>query len=120
MPTVYQQAIDIQWVVILGSSATVYAGKQAALNAAVALSAANANAKVQMAQLQEVVYADGTGVGPHVELPGGAIPQWIVQLASGTTYYPLETARTTAYSTSSSNSNAGVYVAKVAEVVTAP
>jgi hypothetical protein len=122
MPTLQQQAIDIQRVVAL-KSGTSYVGWFAALAAAVALSAANANAVVQIARVEEVVTAP-TGVGPgqlaQVNLPGGGTPYYIVQLSTSTTYYPLESARVAAYALSAANSNAPVYIAKVIETVTAP
>jgi hypothetical protein len=44
----------------------------------------------------------------------------VIQLASGTTYYPLQTAITQAYTVSSANANANVLVCRVDSIATAP
>lgn len=120
MPTIAQQAGDLVWVVALASG-TTYTGKQAALVAATTLSAANTNASVQIAEVVETATAP---VFPSqlakVDMPGAGVPLYVVQLASGTTYYPQATALVQAYALSASNSNAPVYVAKVVETLTAP
>ncbi len=116
MPTVQPQAIDVLWVVTLASG-TTYADKQSALIAATALSAANTNASVQLAEVQEVVTAPSFPLLARVDMPPFG---YVVQLASGTTYYPLETARVAAYALSAANSNAPTYVSRVLELVTAP
>ncbi len=120
MPTFQQQPGDILWVVSLVSSTTTYVGWNAALTAAVALSAANTNAVVQICEIQETVTAPNFPALAQVNLPGAARPLYLVQLQTSTTYYPLETARVQAYSTSASNSNAPVYVAQVTDTITAP
>lgn len=120
MPVIAQQPIDIQWVVILASSASIYTGKAAALIGATLLSGLTSNAPVQMAQIVEQVSASGGTGKAQVDLPGNGIPLYVVQLQTATTYYPLETARVQAYATSASNSNGQVYIAKVVEVVMSP
>jgi hypothetical protein len=116
MPTLQAQPIDVQWIVQLASG-TFYTGYPAALAAAVTLSAANSNAPVQIAQVE---LEATSGTSPTIQLPGNGSPLYIVQLATATTYYPQATAIAQAYSTSTSNSNAGVYVARVLQQVTAP
>jgi hypothetical protein len=120
VPSFLQQPGDILWVVALVSTATTYTGWNAALTAAVTLSAANSNAVVQICEIQETVTGPAFPALAQVNLPGAARPLYLVQLQSSTTYYPLETARVQAYSTSASNSNGPVYVAKVIETITAP
>jgi hypothetical protein len=121
MPTLLQQPIDIQWVVALASG-TVYYGWFPALAAAVALSAANSNAPVQIAEVTQIATAPSGALPAQVNIPPGAgAPRfYIVQLQSATTYYPLATALTTAYALSASNSNVPVNIAKVIETCTAP
>jgi len=119
VPTLAQQPIDVQWVVAL-TSGTSYSGWFNALAAAVTLSAGNSNAAVQIAEIQEIVTAPAFPALANVTIPGGASPTYIVQLATSTTYYPLETARVQAYATSASNSNAPVGVYCVIETITAP
>ena len=122
MPTIAQQPIDIQWQVFLASSATVYLPKDFALAAAVTLSAANANAPVQILYIQETVNSGTAGSTlPSVRMPGAGINTYVVQLSSAGTIYPLDpTARAAAYALSTANGNADVYVGQVVEVVTAP
>jgi hypothetical protein len=91
-----------------------------ALAAAVTLSAGNSNASVQIAEIQEIVTAPAFPALANVTIPGGASPTYVVQLATSTTYYPLDTARVQAYALSASNSNAPVGVYRVIETITAP
>jgi hypothetical protein len=121
MPTMLQQPIDIQWIVAL-QSATSYQGWFAALAAAVALSAGNSNAPVQIAEIWQIVTAPSGVIPAQVTMPpgGGAPRVYIVQLQSAATVYPLAVAVVSAYSLSASNSNAPVAVAKVIETCTAP
>ena len=119
MPTFLQNPGDWLWIVAL-TSGTSYIGWYSALAAAVTLSAANSNASVQIAELQEVVTAPAFPALAKVDMPSGGNPTYVVQLASSTTYYPLETARVQAYALSASNSNAPVGVYHVVETITAP
>lgn len=116
MPTIQPNPIDVQWVDTLVSG-TTYPDRNTALVAATALSAANANASVQLAEVQEVVTAPSFPILARVDMPTFG---YVVQLASGTTYYPLETARVAAYALSAANGNAPVNVSRVLELVTAP
>jgi hypothetical protein len=121
MPTMLQQAIDIQWVVAL-ASATTYQGWFAALAAAVTLSAANGNASVQIALVEQVVTSANGAIPAQVNMPpGSTAPRYyIVQLSSAGTVYPLATAIVSAYTLSTANGNLPVNVAKVIETCTAP
>ena len=120
MPTISQQPIDVQWAVALASG-TTYVGFNVALAAAGALSAGNANAPVQIAVVEQQA-TSATALAPsQVNMLGGnPTPLYIVQLQATTTYYPLATALTQAYTLSAANSNAPVNIARVIEVVTAP
>jgi hypothetical protein len=119
MPTIQNNPIDVKWIVVLAGG-TTYSGKAAALIGATTLSAGNANAAVQLAQVMEFVAAPNPPLLAQVNLPGAGTPTYVTQLATGTVYYPLETARVAAYALSAANANAVVYVARVLELVTAP
>jgi len=116
VPTISQNAIDIEWYVTL-ASATTYADKQSALVAATALSAANSNSLTQIGEVQETVTAPSFPLLARVDMPSLG---YVVQLISFTTYYPLEQARVAAYALSAANANAPVFVSKIIEQVTAP
>jgi hypothetical protein len=119
VPTIQQQPIDVQWFVLLASAQTPLPGFSA-LAAAVTLSAANANAPVQVAQVDQVVTA-ATALQPaQVNMPATGVIEFAVQLQSTGTVYPLETARVAAYALSAANGNAPVNVYRVQAVVTAP
>lgn len=117
MPTISQQPADVQWITALASG-TTYPNYGAALAAAVVLSAANANAAVQIASVDQVATAPTAGTLANVKMPSGTT--YVIQLANAGTTNPLSTALTTAYATSASNSNAPVNIARVIEQVTAP
>jgi hypothetical protein len=116
MPTIQMSPGDIPWIVSLASG-TTYPDRNSALVAATALSAANTNASVQLADVQEVVSAPASPILAQVNL---STQLFVIQLASATTYIPLETARVAAYALSAANSNAPVNVSRVLELVTAP
>ncbi len=119
MPTLQQNPIDVKWMVQLVSG-TTYTNYNAALAAAVTLSAANSNAPVALCEVNQTA-TNATAVAPsQVNMPGAGTPLYIVQLQSGTFYYPLATALVQAYTLSAGNSNAPVYIARVLELVTAP
>lgn len=115
-PTIQPNPQDVDWIVSLASG-TTYPDRNSALVAATALSAANANVNVQLADVQEVVSAPASPILAQVNM---ATQLFVVQLASGTTYYPLETARVAAYALSAANANAPVNVSRVLELVTSP
>lgn len=121
MPTFFQQPIDVQWVVALASAGTTI-GWFPALAAAVALSAANTNQPVQIAVVNQTANSDAPGpLTATVRLDSSpGTPQYIVQLQSTATSYPLATALTAAYVLSTANANTDVNIARVIEVVTAP
>lgn len=116
MPTIQAQPIDVLWIASLASG-TTYPDRNSALVAATVLSAANTNASVQLADVQEVVTAPAAPILAQVNL---AAQLFVVQLATSQTYYPLETARVAAYVLSAANSNAPVNVSRVLELITAP
>jgi glucose-6-phosphate isomerase len=116
VPTIQQNPGDVLWIVGLASG-TTYPDRNSALIAATALSAANSNASVQLGDVQEVVSAPNAPILAQVNL---ATQLFVIQLATGTTYIPLETARVAAYALSAANANAPVNVSHVLELVTAP
>jgi hypothetical protein len=119
MPTISQQPIDVQWFVSLANAQTPLPGFSA-LAAAVALSAANVNAPVQVAQVDQVVTA-ATALQPtKVDMPSTGVIQFVVQLQNAGTVYPLEAARVAAIALSAANGSAPVNVYRVYCVVTAP
>ncbi len=124
MPTIAQQPIDVQWIVTL-VSAQVPASYFTVLAAAIALSAANANAPVQIATVSQTVTA-GSVANPPYTLPNVQLDQstsqnnYIYQLANAGTSYPLATAVTAAYTLSAANANAPVNIARVWFTLTAP
>lgn len=123
MPTIAQQPIDVQWSVALASTIVglTYYG---AIAAALTLSAANADAPVQVCQTLEQVQS-GTGTTQYT-LPNvtsdQVVPQvnYFAQLQSTATFYPKATAETQAYTTSAANANAPVYISRVLFTLTAP
>lgn len=120
MPTIAQQPIDVQWIVQLvsGQAPTTY---PVAFAAAVALSAANANAVVQVARVSQTATSATAPAIPSVQLDQSpASSNFVVQLASAGTSYPLATAITAAYAISTANANAPVNISQVIFTLTAP
>jgi hypothetical protein len=119
VPTLAQQPIDVQFFAILASAGTIYTAGTPALNAAVALSAANGNAVVQVCRVREEVIAPTAAATSNVRPSIGSGLE-AVQLASAATVYPLEAARIAAYALSAANSGAPVYICRVKYTLTAP
>ena len=115
MPTITQQPGDLQWLVVAGLG-TVYADYPTAFAAAIALSAANGNAPVWLAKIiGRVVSENGiTVLTTDVQTSTGAFDTYLIQLASGTSYYPQATAIAQAMAAG------GGRVARVLFIVTAP
>ena len=123
MSTVAQVAQDAPYIVGLVSSFTLYATYPLAQAAAIALSASNSGAQVYVADVTEVITnaaTTGTPPGGRDDLAAGGPGNWIIQLASTTTYLPKATAVAQAYATSAANSNNPVYVARTFQVCTGP
>lgn len=120
MPTITQDPIDIEWGTQL-TSAGFSVGLAAAIIAATALSAANANALVNILIVDQVATA-ATALQPaNISMPSGsATPQYFVQLDSAPLVYPLETARVAAYALSAANGNAPVNICRSYVNLSAP
>jgi hypothetical protein len=130
MPTYSNITQDVQWVVSLAvGGLTQYQTLPAAIAAAVTLSAGNSNAPVYILDALQLSTSPANGI-PRTEMvgegqlfggvPGGDSQLWAVQLVSGTTYYPLETARVAAYALSTSNAGAPVLIYRPYFSLTAP
>jgi hypothetical protein len=119
MAVVSQQPIDLQWITSLASG-TVYVGEAAAIAAAIVLSAANANAPVQIGQVNQVASAPNGAILAQVNMAGLGNPIYVIQLNTAGTVYPLTTAMVAAYALSAANGNAPVNVSRVIVVIAAP
>lgn len=113
MPTINPNPGDLEYIVLLQSTATTYQPLNTAIAAATTLSAANSNAVVHIAEIQEIVSGTGSSATDNVSMAGGGTQTYVVQLLSGTTYIPLEAARTAAYALSAANSSGAVGIYKV-------
>lgn len=105
---------DVSFISQLASATTNYVGYTAAFTAAVALSAANSNAAVQLARVESEL------LGNTNNLVSRGLPIWLIQLVSTGVTYPQPTAFSAAQALSVANSNAAVYLARVEQQVTAP
>jgi hypothetical protein len=123
MPTISQEPIDLKFITALVSGLTIYASQQAAITAAVTLSAANSNAPVQILSIDYIV-TNGTGQTPYtqskIDMPSSTPDGFIVQLVSAGTQYPEAGALVSAYALSAANANAPTVVARVWFRLTAP
>ena len=117
MGTFAAVAADRQYIVGLASSFTTYVSRTAARAAAQSASGGASGVLYYTALVEEEITAPG-----RCDLvAGNPGPQtWIIQAASTANYLPKSTAEATAFTTSASNSNAGVFVARIQEQCTGP
>lgn len=117
MATVATISAHFQYIVGVTSSFTTYPTSNTAIAAAITASAGASSAPYYVANVQ----FQATSPGRVDLVPGNPGPQtWIIQLKSTGKYFPLSTATTQAYATSTANSNAGTVVALCRYIVTGP
>lgn len=117
MATIAVAPTDQPYVVGVATTFSTYPTNVTATASAATLVAGNSSLAYYVCEVIEQVTAPG-----RVDLvPGNPGPTtWFLYAQGGTTYYPLATATTAAYTTSAANSNAATYVAVGRLLVTGP